>query len=527
MKVLVIGGTGVFGALLCDLLDRDGHAVTIASRSTPENAAFPHLQFDRNGPLDAVNGFDVVVDAAGPFHAYGNEPYRVARAAIAVGAHYFDLSDNADFCQGINVLDAEAKAAGVSVVSGMSSVPAISSAVATALCEGQQPLMIESAIVPGNKAPRGRSVVESILSQTGMDYQITQDGRQENKRSWSDPRVYDIGKGHHRQAWRIEVPDQRLFPQHFNCPTVTFRAGLELGVMNYSLGVLSWLRGHIGFKIPNWMVSGVLAIAKLLASFGTDVGGMVVAVTVPDGTGFTRKSWILLAENGDGPYTPTVAIRAACREIEKVPYGAFPALGVVGLDAINSCFDDLDITTTITEMQAIPPFKAVLADSFDDLDPVVRATHDAVTPRRFSGKSSVTRGTGFLARVAALVIGFPPTGDDVPVSVTKVPSANGETWVRQFGKSIFKSYLSQTSQGGMRERFGPMVFDIDLTVKDGTLQFPLKRGRCLGIPIPSFLLPKSEATEYVKDGRFHFDVHLKSPTGATLVHYRGWLVQDT
>ena len=303
MKVLVIGGTGVFGALLCDLLDRDGHAVTIASRSTPENAAFPHLQFDRNGPLDAVNGFDVVVDAAGPFHAYGNEPYRIARAAITVGAHYFDLSDNADFCQGINALDTDAKAADVSVVSGMSSVPAISSAVVTALCEGQQPLMIESAIVPGNKAPRGRSVVESILSQTGMDYQVTQDGRQESERSWSDPRVYDIGKGHHRQAWRIEVPDQRLFPQHFNCPTVTFRAGLELGVMNYSLGVLSWLRGRIGFKIPSWMVSGVLAIAKLLASFGTDIGGMVVAVTVPDGTGFVRKSWTLLAENGDGPYT--------------------------------------------------------------------------------------------------------------------------------------------------------------------------------------------------------------------------------
>ena len=183
------------------------------------------------------------------------------------------------------------------------------------------------------------------------------------------------------------------------------------------------------------MVSGGLAIAKLLAPFGTDIGGMVVTVTVPDGTGFTRKIWTLLAENGDGPYTPTIAIRAACREIEKLPHGAYPALGVVGLDAITSCFDDLDIATSITEMQAIPPFKAVLADSFDDLAPVVRGTHDAVTPRQFSGKSSVTRGTGLLARVAALVVGFPPTGDDIPVTVTKVPNANGETWVRQFGKS--------------------------------------------------------------------------------------------
>ena len=190
MKIMVIGGTGAFGARLCDLLARDGHGVTIASRRKPvgtkstgrghsfiqnrQNAPdltdFAHREFDRNGRLTGFDAYDVVVDAAGPFHAYGDDPYRIARAAIAAGAHYFDLCDNAEFCQGICVLRDDALAAGVCVYSGMSSVPALSSAVVEALRDGETPLMIETAILLGNKAPRGRAVVESILDQTGRFY---------------------------------------------------------------------------------------------------------------------------------------------------------------------------------------------------------------------------------------------------------------------------------------------------------------------------------------------------------------------
>ena len=60
------------------------------------------------------------------FRPYGRDPYRVARAAIAAGAHYIDLADDGAFVAGIGALDEEAKAAGVAVISGASSVPAIS-----------------------------------------------------------------------------------------------------------------------------------------------------------------------------------------------------------------------------------------------------------------------------------------------------------------------------------------------------------------------------------------------------------------
>ena len=527
MKVLVIGGTGMFGSRLCELLARDGHDVTIGSRrkpdpmQTPELAKFTHVEFDRNGPLSSFDDYDVIADAAGPFHAYGDDPYRIAKAAIEAGSHYFDLCDNAAFCQGINVLDGAAKTAGVTVASGMSSVPAVSSAVVEALCAGQTPLMIETAILPGNKAPRGRAVVESILDQTGQTYVERQGGRDVLVRSWSGPRTYDLGE-YRRQGWRIEVPDQRLFPDHFDCQSVSFRAGLELGVMRYGLGVLSLVRRKFGFGIPNWFVSLMMAGAKALEPFGTDRGAMVVDVTLPNDAGFVRKTWVMRAENGDGPYTPAIAIRAACRDLATLKSGAGPALSLVTLAQIEACFDDLDIKTEHTQQDAVPIFEQVLGPQFDTLPDVISATHNAVTPRAFKGMASVTRGTGLLARIGALLFGFPPSAQSVDVEVVKTPDGCGETWVRRFGTKTFKSHLCPSDKG-MTERFGALTFDLGLHIQDDTLRFPVTGGRIGFIPIPRFMLPQSMASEVDKDGLFHFDVLLKAPTGATLIHYKGWL----
>ena len=77
---------------------------------------------------------------------------------------------------------------------------------------------------------------------------------------------------------------------------MTFRAGLELGVMNRSLAALSWVRQWVAFPISNWMVSAAQRAATWLERFGADVGGMVVNVTI----GRTRHRWRLLASGGDG-----------------------------------------------------------------------------------------------------------------------------------------------------------------------------------------------------------------------------------
>jgi len=69
---------------------------------------------------------DILIHTAGP---YQRQDYSVARAAIEADCHYIDLADGRQFVAGIGSLADSASARGISVISGASSVPALSSAV--------------------------------------------------------------------------------------------------------------------------------------------------------------------------------------------------------------------------------------------------------------------------------------------------------------------------------------------------------------------------------------------------------------
>lgn len=515
MKIAVLGATGVFGSRLVRMLEADGHQVIAVSRRGTGG-----LALDRAGDLGPLWALapDAVVDAAGPFHAYGDDPYRVARAAVAQGVHYLDLADDAAFCEGITVLDDAARAAGVVVLSGVSSVPCLSGAAVAALAEGMEIDTIETAILPGNRAPRGRAVVEGILARAGVPFDGWVGGRAEQVRNWSGTELVDLAPGDRRRAWQIEVPDQRLFPAAFGARTVVFRAGLELGLMGWGLAALSWIRGRMGLRVP---VGPVMAGARLLERFGTDAGGMVVQVTGRGSAGWVRRRWRLVVRQGDGPFIPGVAARAVLRDIAALAPGAQPAVRAVSLAQAEAAMAGLAVTVARDEAPVVPLFTRV--PGFEGLPEGVRATHDHAGPRRFVGRASVERGRAGVARIIAALFGFPPAAADVVVEVVKTPVEGGEMWERRFGDRRFRSHLRATRRG-IAERFGPLDFDLGLAVRDGGLDFPVTGGRFLGLPLPRALLPVSEARETVEGGVFRFDVALRAPLGLGLmVRYRGWL----
>lgn len=528
MKVLILGGTGVFGERLARLLARDGHQLTIAARglgpartlATELNATA--FRIDRTGDLSSLSGHDVIIDAAGPFHAYGPDPYRLAKAALAAGAHYLDLADTAAFCAGITALDAEARAAGKAAISGLSSVPAISSAAIRALTGTDQPLHIDTAILPGNRSPRGLSVMASILAQAGQPYPSYRAGRWATATGWSDPQDYTLPGGLTRQGWRIEVPDTRLFPAHFGAETVDFRAGLELGIMRYGLAGFAVLRRLIPFPVTTPLVHAFRLAADILAPFGTGIGGMSVSLT----TASHRHTWTLLAEDGDGPFVPAIAARTLLRR-PTLPVGASPALEIVTLAELEAAMSDLSIRFERHSTPLDPIFPRTLGPAFTTLPETVRATHLTAGPTRWTGRASITGGTGFWGRLLATLFRFPPATEDTGVEVLKTPTAKGETWTRRFGGRTFRSHLTATPQG-MTERFGPFTFRLGLTVQDGALHYPVADGRVGPVPLPRWLVPQSVAREYAQNGRFHFDVRLLAPlTGGLMVHYRGHLSPAT
>lgn len=535
MRVAVVGASGVFGARLVDLLARDGHDLILCGRNAARLEALAARHGGRAMPLDRAGDLaplfarapDAVVDAAGPFQDYGEDPYRLAAAAIAAGASYLDLSDDAGFTAGIRALDAAAHEAGVFALSGASSTPGLSAAVVAALSEGMDQIeRIDTAILPGNRAPRGRAVMASILGQVGAPLPLRRGGPVE-ARGWSDPKRYDLAPGLSRTGWHIGAPETALFPEHFAARSSSFRAGLELGMMNRGLALLSRARrwGLIGD--PRRLLGPLRLAAEALARAGTDRGGMVVEVAGRVGARGVRRRWRLVAEAGEGPYVPAVVIRAILRDPAAVPPGARPCLGDAPLAACEAAMGDLAVRTQWDEAEESPLFERALEQGLAALPAPVQDAHEVWDRRAFAGEARIDRGGGLGARAIAALFRFPAAAEAAPVRVVMERRGADEVWTRDFAGRRFRSRLSPAGPGRAVEAFGPFAFELDLPVRDGTLGFEVRRGRCLGVPIPTALLPRSEARETAEDGRFRFDVALHAPLGMGLiVRYRGWLAPE-
>lgn len=542
--VLIIGGYGVFGGKLAQALARDASLdVVVAGRDFQRAQAFCAQHGGRALVLDtgsddlaasiaALTPF-LVVDAAGPFQGYGDDPYRVARAAITCGAHYLDLSDDADFTAGIAALDRAARTAGVTVLSGVSSVPAMSSAAVVALTDRMDDIhLIESVILPGNRAPRGMSVMRAILAQVGRRMRVWRGGAYETPLGWSEGRgealeIGGIAPVRRRRSSLIGAPDLALFPEFFNARSVEFRAGLDLWVMHWGLAAVGWLV-RLRLMRSAAPLAGVLKwVADRLEPFGSDRGGMRVRVVgrLTDGRA-VQRDWVLIAEAGDGPHIPAAAARVMCKRLlaGKVKAGARACLAEFSLGEVESEMADLQVAFGQTETLMVPLFRQALGKQFNTLPPEIQALHEVLHTRRWQGHARITRGAGLLSRLVCRIVGFPPAGSDVPVTVTMHRKGDAEHWLRDFGGKRFRSVMTRAGDGAMWERFGPFRFEIPFTVQDGQLGYPVRRARLFGVPWPKVLTPKSDAFEGVDaKGRATFDVKVSLPFVGMLVRYQGWL----
>jgi len=258
-RVLLLGGYGTFGSRICTALASDrGIAILVGGRHlhraeelcdsvrarNAEASVTPLACEARSNQLtDTLRDLavDAVVHAAGPFQG---QDYAVARSCIAAGAHYVDLADARDFVLGIDALDEAARARGVLVVSGASTVPGLTAAVVDAHArEFVRLLGIDSGISPGNRTPRGPAIVAAILSSCGRPFMRWQGGKWVKAIGWQGlvRRRYSPPMGK-RWLSDCDVPDLALFPGRYpGVVRVVFRAGLESGALHLGLWCLSWL----------------------------------------------------------------------------------------------------------------------------------------------------------------------------------------------------------------------------------------------------------------------------------------------
>jgi hypothetical protein len=247
-----------------------------------------------------------------------------------------------DFVAGFTQLDNDAKAAGVTALSGASSTPALSNAVLDQLTRGWREVeSIEIAISPGNQAPRGLSVIQSILSYAGRPVKVFLDGRWTVRPGWGMTTRREIRHLGRRWLSLCETPDLDIVAARF-APrrSAIFRAGLELSFLHLGLAAAS-LTVRIGLlKSLLPFARFARAVARLVERFGTDRGGMVVEASGVDAAGDRlRAIWTLVAEAGDGPVIPTLPALAAIRAFADgrlVRPGAAACAGVLDLELITA-----------------------------------------------------------------------------------------------------------------------------------------------------------------------------------------------
>ncbi len=498
------------------------------------------LQLDRNDDIAAtlkqIAPF-AIIDAAGPFQSYGDDPYRLVRAAIALGSHYLDFSDDAAFTAGIAELDAEARAAGVAVLSGVSSVPAISAAAVRALASDLHSIeLIESVILPGNRAPRGLSVVQAIVAQVGRPLALFRGGDWNWVPAWSGLRrivlsIDGMPPLDARWASFIGAPDLRLFPPAFQARSVLFRAGLELPVMHLGLWALAGLvRSQLLQSLTP--IAGLLhRTARWLEPLGSDRGGMQVAVIGINALGQrVRREWTLLAEAGQGPEIPAIPayVMIDLLRQQRIPSGARACIEAPALAELEAAFPATAMRTGRSESLAPVLYQRILGAAFSRLPAPLQILHTVVDRMRFAGRARIEVGSHPVASLVRWLMRFPAAADDTEVEVTMQVESQRERWVRRFGSLRFESVLrlpESAAHGAFIERFGPFSFDVQLVADEAGITMPVRRARCLGLPLPSWLTPESRTREFVDDdGRACFDVEVVLPRFGRVIRYRGWLV---
>ncbi len=353
-RILVLGGYGTFGRRISRAIAampsvecviggrRPAKARDIAGDNTATIAVNIH---DPVSLRRALDGAFAVVNTVGPFQAHG---HAVAETCAGMGIHYVDLADARAYVDGITRLNRRAQQRNCLIVSGASTVPAVSAALVDMLApEFDRISDIHSCISPGNKNPRGVATVRAILSYTGQSIRLKENGRWRYASGWSEPEKVKfpapVGK---RRVYLCDVPDLDIFPTRYGAQTVSFRAGLELGLFNRGLALLGRMRRRGWIKnLPGW-APGLVATSRLFHGFGGVAGGMRVLVRGQRNGQDIEHTAFLIARDANGPAIPCSPSVALIRQwVERgVPVtGAMPCVGLLTWDAIRAELAGYDI----------------------------------------------------------------------------------------------------------------------------------------------------------------------------------------
>lgn len=360
IRIAILGGTGNFGgyvarALMGDpgielvLCGRDlKRAETAAQRLSPANPARGAV-VDLADPEWALREIapDLVINMVGP---YNTQDYAAARGAIACGAHYCDIADARDFVCGISALDAAAKAAGVAVLSGASSVPALTAAYLDEAAKTMTRIRrVHYGISGAEQANRGAGTVAAVLSYVGQRFTRLSNGKMQEVTGWSGLHAVRYPELGRRWFGFGDVPDLAIFPDRYpDLEDHAFWAGHEIPALHFGTWLMSlFVRAGILSRLDRF-ASPLVKISQLFNWMGRGRSGFHMVIEGEDAAGqpVAWRHWII-ARNGDGPNIPCIPVILIARMLaarQPLSAGARPCLDVISLNAYRDAMHGLDVS---------------------------------------------------------------------------------------------------------------------------------------------------------------------------------------
>ena len=548
MNVLIIGGYGTFGYGIADLLsDEAALSITVAGRNFSKakaacktlsgKAEFIPLKLDRNGNLAAQikTPPNIIIDASGPFQNYGDgKRDNVIQYALAHGCHYLDICDDLEFVDHIQRFDEAAKEKGLTLLSGLSTYPVLTSAAARELGKEMDGITdIRAGIAPSPKAVMGRNVIAAVAAYAGKKHVgILRGGTFTKTHGLTETHRETICVPGHKPMPNIlfsvvEGPDPQELPRHFKgLKNIWMSAGPRPEFLHRGLIALAWL---VRLKLlPNiaWL-TGVFHKTQSLVSIGEHRGGMFVRASNKG----QSRSWHMIADGDDGPRIPSIPCAIIVRKWlrgETIPPGARTAIRDINLSDYDAEFSKLNISHGIHEdsRKDLNLYEEILGEAYNDMSAPLQKLHRIGKGKSFEGRCKVTRGRNPLSHIVATILRFPKASPDIPVKVVLTRDGDKEIWERFFnGKRMVSTQEAGRGKQSrlVIERFGPIAIYLAILVQDGKQVLKTTGWSIFGIPLPRVLTPGGEVFEHDADGRFNFHVDLVAPIFGRLVKYEGWL----
>lgn len=358
LRVMVVGGYGNFGSIVCrHLVAMPDVELVVSGRNSHKLQRQVNELKTRSGRVceswcgDAMGsafgsalsamGIQWVVHTGGPFQG---QSYAVAQSCIDAGVNYCDLADCRTFVNGIDVLDASAKQAGVAVLSGCSSVPTLSSALIDHYRYRFKRIdSIAHGISSSAKMP-GLSTVEGVLAYAGKPIKQLKNGQVHEVSGWQDLTLRKMPQLGTRVLSNVDVPDMDIFAARYGAHTLSFKAGSGLklgGVVNYVLAEalrIGLVRDSAAWaaRLHRW--------GTWFERFGDGLSAMYIDVEGQGVDGQPLSMTVqLTAHNDKGPEIPSCAAVAlvAKRVAGYVPApGARPCVGEISVDEYMAAIND-------------------------------------------------------------------------------------------------------------------------------------------------------------------------------------------